>query len=66
MDFSAIATLISSVGFPIACCVYLIFMHSKERDKDNETLDKLRETVDNNTKAMIKLCERLGVDYDKD
>lgn len=66
MDMSSITTLISSVGFPIAACMYLIWTHGKERDKDNETIEKMRQTVENNTKAMIRLCERLGVDYDKE
>ena len=64
MDFSGIATLISTVGFPIACCVYLIYSHKQENDKNSDTIEKLRETVDNNTKAMIKLCAKLGVDSD--
>ena len=64
MDFTGIAQLISSVGFPIACCVYLIYSHNKENETQNQTIDKLRETVDNNTKAMIRLCVKLGVDAD--
>lgn len=43
--------LINSVGFPIAACVYMAYYQ-------NKTIDKLRETIDNNTKAMIKLAER--------
>ena len=53
MEFGSIAELISSVGFPIAMCVYLV-----------RTIDKLRETVENNTRVMIKLCAKLGVDAD--
>ena len=64
MDYSGIATLIGTVGFPIACCVYLIYSHKQENDKNADTIEKLRVTVDNNTKAMIKLCTKLGVDAD--
>lgn len=64
MDMSAITTLISSVGFPIACCVYLIYSNQKTSEKHAEEVEKLRETVDNNTKVMLKLCNKLGVDYD--
>lgn len=66
MDISSITTLISSVGFPIACCVYLIYSNSKTEEKHQEELEKIRQTVENNTHAMIKLCERLGVDYGKE
>ena len=66
MDFSSITTLVSSVGFPIAACVYLIWTHGKERDKDNEAIENMRKTVENNTIALVKLCERLGVDHGKE
>lgn len=62
MNFNDIQTFITSVGFPIACCIYLIYTQ-KETDKKNaETVDKLRETVNNNTMVMIQLCSKLGVD----
>ena len=63
-DVNTIVTMISSVGFPIVCCVYLIYT-KKESDKLNsDTIEKLRTTVENNTKAMIKLCMKMGVDTD--
>ena len=64
MDMQAITSLISSVGFPIACCIYLIYSNNKTAEKHAEEVEKLRITVDNNTKVMLKLCAKLGVDYD--
>lgn len=64
MDASAITSLISSVGFPIACCIYLIYSNNKTAEKHAEEVEKLRETVENNTKVMLKLCSKMGVDYD--
>lgn len=64
MEFSSIAEMISSVGFPIACCIYLIWTNKQNNDKHAEEIDKLRETVENNTRAMIKLCAKIGVDTD--
>lgn len=64
MDMSAVTSLISSVGFPIACCIYLIYSNNKTAEKHAEEVEKLRVTVDNNTKVMLKLCSKLGVDYD--
>lgn len=64
MDFSAIASIISSVGFPIACCIYLIWSNTKQTETHATEIEKLRETVDNNTKAMLKLCNKLGVNID--
>lgn len=64
MDVSAITSLISSVGFPIACCIYLIYSNNKAAEKHAEEVEKLRVAVDNNTKVMLKLCSKIGVDYD--
>lgn len=64
MDMGAIVNIISSVGFPIACCVYLIYINNKNEEKHADEVEKLRQTVENNTKAMIKLCNKLGVDVD--
>ncbi|MBO7733502.1 MAG: hypothetical protein J6S67_13140 [Methanobrevibacter sp.] len=66
MDISALTSLISSVGFPIACCVYLIYSNNKTAEKHAEEVEKLRVTVENNTKVMLKLCNKMGVDYDND
>lgn len=64
MDVNTITTLISSVGFPIACCIYLIYSNNKTAEKHAEEVEKLRVTVENNTKVMLKLCSKMGVDYD--
>lgn len=64
MDVNVIIQLIGSLGFPIACCVYLIYSNNKANEAHKEEVDKLRITVENNTKVMIKLCTKLGVDAD--
>lgn len=65
MEFINVLTqLIGSLGFPIACCIYLIYSNNKANEAHNEEVDKLRVTVENNTKVMIKLCAKLGVDTD--
>ena len=64
MDVTTISQLIGSLGFPIACCIYLIYSNNKANESHKEEIDKLRETVENNTLAMIKLCSKLGVDAD--
>lgn len=61
MDPSALTNIISSVGFPIACCIYLIYSNNKQNDKNAEEVEKLRQTIENNTKVMIELKYLLGV-----
>ena len=60
MDFSSITSIISQVGFPIACCIYLIYSNNKQNDKNAEEVEKLRQTIENNTKVMIELKSMLG------
>lgn len=64
MDIQAITQMIGSVGFPIVCCIYLIYTQKQIEDKHSEEMDKMRETVENNTKVMYKLCSKLGVDIE--
>lgn len=64
MNFQDLLTAISTVGFPIACCIYLIYSRSKADERYTETINRLKETIDNNTIAMIKIASKLGVDTD--
>lgn len=65
MDLSTIGTLISSVGFPIFACVYLALSQQKSEERYREDISKMRETVDNNTHIMIKICEKLDIEEEK-
>ncbi len=51
MDMSGLATLISSVGFPIAACICLFYLFNKQ----TETLNELKI-------VMTKLIDKLDVD----
>lgn len=46
MDFNAIMQAVSTVGFPIVCCGVLFVQNNK-----------LRDTVEENTKAVISLTD---------
>ena len=48
---------ISTVGFPIACCCFLLWQNSKQDQYNREQQEKLRLTIDNNTKSMEELRE---------
>ena len=64
MTFNDISTFFSTVGVPTGLCCYMIYVNYKNNLRNAEVIEKLRETVENNTKAMIKLCTKLGVDTD--
>lgn len=60
MQLDTIATLISSVGFPIvACCgMYYALIQNSKLHKDE--MDSLKQSINENTIAITKLCERIG------
>lgn len=59
MDINTITTCISTVGFPIAMCVYMIYAIQKMNESHKEEIDELRTTIENNTVAVVKLVEKL-------
>ena len=46
---------VSTVGFPIACCCFLLWQNSKQDQYNREQQEKLRVTIDNNTRSIQEL-----------
>ena len=63
---SEITNMISSVGFPIAMCLIIMFFwnnqYSKTMQELRETISRLTDVVADNTKALALLEQRLGED----
>ena len=63
-----IANMISSVGFPIAMCLIIMYFwnnqYSKAMQELRETISRLTDVVADNTKALALLEQRLGEDDD--
>jgi hypothetical protein len=55
MDATSITTLISSVGFPIVMCLILIKYMQQENQRNDDTITKLTDTINANTKAITEL-----------
>lgn len=53
-------TLIGNYAFPIACCLYLFWSQEKERERHKEESDKWVEALNNNTKVLEAIKERIG------
>lgn len=53
MEIETIVSLISSVGFPIICCV-IMWKYI------NTTMQDFTKTMNENTRMIEKLCERIG------
>lgn len=57
MDINNIITIISTVGFPIASWVVLAWYIYKVQGEATKA-------INNNTIALLKLCDKLGISYD--
>lgn len=59
MDISAIAQLISTIGFPIAMCIYLLTYIKSFDEKYCEKLDAMAKAIENNTLVITKFMSTL-------
>ena len=68
-----VLNVISTVGFPIAMCVFLCWYVKDSTEKNREEVNKINAdhkeevanittALENNTIALTKLCERIGGD----
>lgn len=62
---------VSTVGFPIACCCFLLWQNSKQDEYHREEMEKLRDTISENTRIIDKLskivqrlADKMGVKED--
>lgn len=59
MELDAITTMITNIGFPIACVICLFrYLKEREAQRDKEQ-DKWTEAINNNTRVMEKLLDRM-------
>lgn len=64
MDISTITNVIGSLGFPIACCIYLFYTLHKEQENHKEETNELKAAIENNTVILQKLCTMIDRDLD--
>lgn len=73
MDAQSITTIISSLGFPIFCCLALGYWIKVTTESFNKQLEdtrkehkdeikSLKDSIDNNTIVLTKLLERMEKD----
>lgn len=59
MDISTIAQLISTIGFPITMCIYLLFYIKYFDEKYCSQLNNMSKAIENNTIAITKLVSMI-------
>lgn len=55
MDIQAITTLITTVGFPVVMCLLLMKYMQQENQRNDDTITKLSDTINANTKAITEM-----------
>lgn len=60
MDANAIVQLVSSLGFPIACCIAMFWQNNKLNESHKAEVSKLNEAINNNTIALNHIIDKLG------
>lgn len=56
---SSILEVISSVGFPIACCIAMFLQQTKITENHKKEMSEMKSAIDNNTIALTKITEKL-------
>ncbi len=61
MDVSAISSLIGSVGFPIAACIYMAWLHHESQKQQIESEQRHSDERTAMTEALTKM--NVTLDY---
>lgn len=61
-----LASLISTLGFPIGMCLIMCYYINKINDAHKQETDKFAEALNNNTVVLQKLCDKLDSEVDVD
>lgn len=59
MDSLLTPEIISTVGFPIACCIALFWFNVNTMRQQQQMLDGMKEALNENTKAMQLLIAKM-------
>lgn len=60
MDTNAIVQVISSLGFPVVCCIAMFWQNNRLNESHQEETTKLNEAINNNTIALNHLIDKIG------
>lgn len=66
MDINEIMNAITTVGFPIVCCVAMFYKMNKDNERHSNEMNSVREALTNNTVALTELKEKLNNVHDTD
>ena len=70
MDIQGVSSIVGTVGFPIVCCLCMMYYVREQQQENRKQIDDLNEkyeeniktltdTINNNTLALQKLSDKL-------
>ena len=60
MDMNAISSIIGSLGFPIAACIYMAYVNATQTEAHKEEMSKMTEAVNELKVAITSLVDKLN------
>lgn len=66
MEINAVFQAISTIGLPAVLCVIFVRQQLKNDDYYKKMLEKMRETIDNNSDAIKNLTEVIKDHFGED
>ena len=60
MDINAISSMIGSLGFPIAACIYMAYVNAKQTEAHKEEMSKMTEAVNELKIAIASLVDKIS------
>ena len=60
MGVNDIVTIISTVGFPIAACIYMAYVNAKQTEAHKEEMSKMTEAVNELKVAITSLVDKIN------
>ena len=66
MDLTAITNLISTIGFPIAISLVLMWYIMKLNDNHSNEVKALTNALNNNTVILQRVCDKLDLELDNE
>ena len=51
MDIQGVSSIVGTLGFPIACCVYMMYYVREQQQENRKQIENLNDKYDENIKT---------------
>lgn len=58
MDINAISSVIGSLGFPIAACIYMAYINQKQEEIHKQEMAKVTEAINELKVAIVAMTAK--------